>query len=54
MTAYEMVSSNRSAITIDHHDDGNYYTISAHRPGDEEPTEIYLTACRRCPSWRGC
>ena len=42
MTAYEMVSSNRSAITIDHQD-GNYYVISAHRPGDEEPSDIYLT-----------
>ena len=42
MSAYEMVGSNRSAITIDHHD-GNYYVISAHRPGDEEASEIYLT-----------
>ena len=42
MSAYEMVSSNRSEINIVHHD-GNDYTISAHRPGDEEPSEIYLT-----------
>ena len=42
MSAYTMVSSDRSEINIAHYD-GNYYAILAHRPGDEEPSEIYLT-----------